>query len=407
MNPETRTGTGRLLVVDDEEPQMRALCETLSAEGFITAGFSAPQAALAELERSSYDLMLTDLMMPGMDGISLLAAARRIDPELVGIMMTGHGSIDSAVRAMQAGALDYIQKPFRLKVILPVLRRGMEIRRLRLENSELRAAQATIQRLNEELEERVRARTRELEIANQELALANQDLESFSFSVSHDLRAPLRTIRELSRVFLEDFGNVVPEEGRALLTRVEEGGARMSRLIEDLLAFSRFSRQPLEKRPVVLGDLARRLARDLRPKEGAVEVVIGDLPDCHGDASLLEQVLSNLLSNAFKFSRKTAAPRVEVGSLREGNETVYFVRDNGAGFDMRRADKLFGVFQRLHPASEFEGTGVGLSIVQRIVQRHGGRIWAESAPGRGATFYFTLERTAAASDGAAESSRSA
>ncbi|HVY79808.1 MAG TPA: ATP-binding protein, partial [Steroidobacteraceae bacterium] len=240
----------------------------------------------------------------------------------------------------------------------------------------------------------------ELEIANQELALANQDLESFSFSVSRDLRAPLRAIREFSRVFLEDFGNVVPQEGRALLARVEEGGARMTRLIEDLLAFSRFSRQPLEKRPVALGDIARRLATELRPQDGAVEVVIGDLPDCHGDASLLEQVLSNLLSNAFKFSRKTAAPRVEVGSRRKGSETVYFVRDNGAGFDMRRADKLFGVFQRLHPASEFEGTGVGLSIVQRIVQRHGGRIWAESAPGQGATFYFTLERAAAAAGGA-------
>jgi signal transduction histidine kinase len=390
MIPEAQTRTGRLLVVDDEEPQMRALCDTLSAEGFVTAGFSAPQLALAELERSSYDLLLTDLMMPGMDGIALLAAARRIDPELVGIMMTGHGTIDTAVRAMQAGALDYIQKPFRLKVILPVLHRGIEIRRLRTENSELRLAQATIQRLNEELEQRVHERTRELEVANQELALANSDLESFSFSVSHDLRAPLRTIREFAKIFLEDFGTEVPDEGRALLGRVEEGGARMSRLIEDLLAFSRFSRQPLDKKPVVLDDLVRRLVAELQPQDAAVEVRIGEIPDCHGDASLLEQVLSNLLSNAFKFSRKTPAPRLEIGSLKQGSEVVYFVRDNGAGFDMRMAEKLFGVFQRLHPASQFEGTGVGLSIVQRIVQRHGGRIWADSAPGRGATFYFTL-----------------
>jgi len=390
MIPEAQTRTGRLLVVDDEEPQMRALCDTLSSEGFITAGFSSPQSALAALERSSYDLLLTDLMMPGMDGIELLAAARRIDPELVGIMMTGHGTIDTAVRAMQAGALDYIQKPFRLKVILPVLRRGIEIRRLRTENSELRLAQATIQRLNEELEQRVRERTRELEVANQELALANSDLESFSFSVSHDLRSPLRTIREFSKIFLEDYGKDVPQEGRTLLGRVEEGGARMSQLIEDLLAFSRFSRQPLDKKPVMLADLVRRLATELRPQGSTVDVQIGDVPDCHGDASLLEQVLSNLLSNAFKFSRKMAAPQVEVGSIRKGNELVYYVRDNGAGFDMKMAEKLFGVFQRLHPASQFEGTGVGLSIVQRIVQRHGGRIWADSAPGQGATFYFTL-----------------
>ncbi len=390
MASEAQTGTGRLLVVDDEEPQMRALCDTLSAEGYVTAGFSSPQSALAELSHASYDLLLTDLMMPGMDGISLLAAARRVDPELVGIMMTGHGTIDTAVRAMQAGALDYIQKPFRLKAILPVLRRGLEIRRLRTENSELRFAQATIQRLNEELERRVRERTRELEVANQELALANQDLESFSFSGSHDLRAPLRTVREFCGIFLEEHGKDVPVEGRALLGRVQEGGARMSQLIEDLLAFSRFSRQPLQMNPVAFEALVRRLVEELRPKDATVDVRIGALPDCHGDASLLEQVLSNLLSNAFKFTRKTASPRVEIGSSRQGPELVYYVRDNGAGFDMKRADKLFGVFQRLHPASQFEGTGVGLSIVQRIVQRHGGRVWAESVPGAGATFYFTL-----------------
>jgi hypothetical protein len=390
MVAEAQAGTGRLLVVDDEEPQMRALCDTLSAEGYVTAGFSSPQAALAALSQASYDLLLTDLMMPGMDGIALLAAARRVDPEIVGIMMTGHGTIDTAVRAMQAGALDYIQKPFRLKAILPVLHRGIEIRRLRTENSELRLAQATIQRLNEELEQRVRERTRELEVANQELAVANQDLESFSFSVSHDLRAPLRMAREFCGIFLEDYGATVPAEGLALLGRVQESGARMSQLIEDLLAFSRFSRQPLQMTPVDLGSLARRLVEELRPKDRAVDVHVGAVPDCSGDASLLEQVLANLLSNAFKFTRRQELPRVEIGSSRQGPELVYYVRDNGAGFDMKRADKLFGVFQRLHPASQFEGTGVGLSIVQRIVQRHGGRIWADSAPGAGATFYFTL-----------------
>jgi two-component system sensor histidine kinase/response regulator len=390
MVADAQAGTGRLLVVDDEEPQMRALCDTLSAEGYVTAGFSSPQSALAALSQASYDLLLTDLMMPGMDGIALLAAARRVDPEIVGIMMTGHGTIDTAVRAMQAGALDYIQKPFRLKAILPVLRRGLEIRRLRTENSELRLAQATIQRLNEELEQRVRERTRELEVANQELALANQDLESFSFSVSHDLRAPLRMVREFCGIFVEDHGKDVSAEGLALLGRVQEGGARMSQLIEDLLAFARFSRQPLQMKPVALGNLVRRLVEELRPQDSAVDVQVGAVPDCHGDASLLEQVLSNLLSNAFKFTRRTERPRIEIGSSLQEQERVYYVRDNGAGFDMKRADKLFGVFQRLHPASQFEGTGVGLSIVQRIVQRHGGRIWADSAPGAGATFYFTL-----------------
>jgi light-regulated signal transduction histidine kinase (bacteriophytochrome) len=307
--------------------------------------------------------------------------------------MTGHGTIDPAVKAMQAGALDYIQKPFRLKAILPVLKRGLEIRRLRTENIELRETQTIIRRLNDELEQRVRARTRELEVANHELALANKDLESFSFSVSHDLRAPLRTMRGFCDIFVQEFGETVSDEGRALLARMQEGGARMSQLIEDLLAFARFSRQPLQKLPVSLADIARRIVKELKGKEDrAIEAHVGDLPTAEGDASLLEQVLMNLLSNAFKFTRGRNPAVIEVDSRTQDGEIVYFVRDNGAGFDMKYADKLFGVFQRLHTTAQFEGTGVGLSIVQRIVQRHGGRIWAESAPGQGATFNFTLAR---------------
>ena len=381
----------RLLIVDDEEPQMRALCNTLAAEGYEVSGFTSPLAALSELERSSFDLLLTDLQMPGLDGIEFLAAARRIDPDLIAIMMTGHGTIDSAVKAMQAGALDYIQKPFRLKAMLPVLKRGLEIRHLRTENSELRKAQETILRLNESLEARVRERTRELELANAELATANRDLESFSYSVSHDLRAPLRTLRGFCQIFSADYAQAIPPDGRSLLDRMQESGARMSQLIDDLLAFSRLSRQPLAKSPVSLHAIATRLAEELRPKDARdLQVHIEALPDCHGDASLLEQVLANLLSNAFKFSRARNPAVVEVSSAMRGDERVYWVRDNGAGFDMKHVDKLFGVFQRLHPSSQFEGTGVGLSIVQRIIQRHGGRIWAESRPGEGATFFFTL-----------------
>lgn len=381
----------RLLIVDDEEPQMRALCNTLAGEGYEVSGFTSPLSALSELERGSFDLLLTDLQMPGLDGIEFLAAARRIDPDLIAIMMTGHGTIDSAVKAMQAGALDYIQKPFRLKAMLPVLKRGLEIRHLRTENSELRKAQETILRLNESLEARVRERTRELELANAELATANRDLESFSYSVSHDLRAPLRTLRGFCQIFAADYGRAIPPDGRSLLDRMQESGARMSQLIEDLLAFSRLSRQPLAKSPVSLHAIATRLVADLRPKDAPnLQVHVEALPDCHGDASLLEQVLANLLSNAFKFSRGRNPAVVEVSSAMHGDERVYWVRDNGAGFDMKHVDKLFGVFQRLHPSSQFEGTGVGLSIVQRIVQRHGGRIWAESRPGEGATFFFTL-----------------
>jgi signal transduction histidine kinase len=381
----------RLLIVDDEEAQMRALCNTLSAEGYSTRGFTSPEAALEALRAEPFELLLTDLMMPGIDGIALMAAAKSVDPDLVGIVMTGHGTIDTAVKAMQAGALDYIQKPFRLKVILPVLQRGLEIRRLRAENSELRQAQATITRLNEELEQRVRDRTRELTQANDELAVANKDLESFSYSVSHDLRAPLRAVRGFAQIFLEEHGESIPAEGRPLLDRVIQGGDRMGQLIEDLLTFARFSRQPLVKRPLSLKPIVERLVAEQQSKQARpADVTIGELPECAGDAALLEQVLVNLLSNAFKFTRERDPAVIEVASRRDGSELIYFVRDNGAGFDMKYASKLFGVFQRMHSTEEFEGTGVGLSIVQRVIQRHGGRIWAEAAPGKGATFHFTL-----------------
>jgi signal transduction histidine kinase len=368
----------RLLVVDDEVAQMTALCSTLEFEGYRPTGFSSAKQALASLRAGEHDLLLTDLMMPELDGIELIRSAHAMDPELAGIVMTGHGTIDSAVAAMQVGALDYVLKPFKLNVILTVIARALDIRRLRIEN-------AALQR-------------REREQAA-ELAAAYRDLESFSYSVSHDLRSPLRTVRGFADLFLEEFGATVPADGRGLVERVVAGAARMDQLIEDLLKFCRFSRQPLTRVQVDLDALARQIAADLKIREPhrAVTVEIGYLPGCEGDASLLEQVLVNLLTNAFKFTRRQAEPRVTIGSYTapapdrpEVMERVYFVRDNGAGFDMGHADKLFGVFQRMHSQEQFEGTGVGLSIVQRVLQRHGGRIWAESAPERGATFHFVV-----------------
>jgi two-component system sensor histidine kinase/response regulator len=286
-------------------------------------------------------------------------------------VMTGQGTIDSAVKAMQHGALDYILKPFKLSAVLTVLARAREVRQLRLDNAAL--------------QERERVHIAELEAAN-------KDLEAFSCSVSHDLRAPLRAITGFCQMYLADYGQDVPAAGRRLLDRVVDGAARMDRLIEDLLSFSRYSRQPLLKGPVKLDEIARRVIEDLQLREPGrnVEWRVGALPECTGDASLLHQVLTNLLSNAFKFTRQRNPALIELACSEANGEAVFFVRDNGAGFDMRYVGKLFGVFQRLHSASDFEGTGVGLSIVQRIVQRHGGRIWAQSEPDRGATFFFTL-----------------
>ena len=367
--------SAHLIVVDDEVAHMRALCDTLGFEGYQVQGFHSPNEALRALSETQCDLLLTDLMMPEMDGIELFRAARAVDPDIAGVIMTGHGTIDTAVQALQIGALDYVLKPFRLNVILPVIARALEIRNLRIEN-------AALQR---------RERQQALE-----LAAAYHDLESFSYSISHDLRSPLRAIRGMTGIYLEEAGDTVPPSGRARLAQVVRGAERMDQMIEDLLRFCRLSRTPPNRHRIDLQAMVRRVVGELQAADPQrhIEVRIDPLPDCQADPGLIEQVMSNLLSNAFKFTKNRSDARVELGSYAAGEpqEQIYFVRDNGAGFNMKYADKLFGVFQRLHTQEQFAGTGVGLSIVKRIQERHGGRIWAESTPGEGATFLFVVGR---------------
>lgn len=240
--------------------------------------------------------------------------------------------------------------------------------------------------------EQVQARQR-VESLAAELASANRELEAFSYSVSHDLRAPLRAMDGFSRILLEEYADGLPDDARRYLRLVRDNAGQMARLIDDLLTFSRLSRQELVRRPVDPAAIARQVVQDLAAMSAGrrVDVRIAELPSTQADPSLLRQVYANLLGNALKFTRERDTAVIEVGAMEHDGETVYTVRDNGVGFDMRYSDKLFGVFQRLHRAEEYEGTGVGLAIVQRIVHRHGGRVWGESAPGQGATFFFTLE----------------
>jgi signal transduction histidine kinase len=258
---------------------------------------------------------------------------------------------------------------------------------LEREMEERQHADAERRKLNEELERRVAERTTQLEAANKEL-------EAFSYSVSHDLRAPLRAVVGFSKLVVEDHAAQIDEEARRKLEVIQSEAQRMGVLIDDLLAFSRLGRKAMNVMDLDMTQLAKSTYDGLNGQHGGprAELRMGSLPRVKADRALLAQVWANLLSNALKFSSKQEQPLIEVSAVSDEKEHIFFVRDNGAGFDPRYQNKLFGVFQRLHNASEFPGTGVGLALVQRIVARHGGRVWADSKPGQGATFYFTLPR---------------
>jgi light-regulated signal transduction histidine kinase (bacteriophytochrome) len=247
--------------------------------------------------------------------------------------------------------------------------------------TEYKQTQAQIQALNEQLQEQIRS-----------LNAVNKELEAFSYSVSHDLRAPLRTIDGFSQAILEDYADRLDEDGKRYLTRIREGSQQMAQLIDDMLNLSRLTRGEMNKASVNMSEMARAIAQDLKRHEPgrSVEFRIQDGMVVHADKRLIQAVLENLLGNSWKFTSHHPDALIEFGVIEKDEKPVYFVKDNGAGFDMAYADKLFGVFQRLHDASEFEGTGVGLASVQRIIHRHGGDIWAEGAVNKGATFYFTI-----------------
>jgi PAS domain S-box-containing protein len=260
--------------------------------------------------------------------------------------------------------------------IVQILSIGNDITRLQ-------EAEREIQELNNELENRVIERTRQL-------TEVNKNLESFSYTVSHDLRAPLRAISGYSSILLQDLKDI-PEKDRRYLESLRQNAHEMGRLIDDLLDFSRLRIRSLEKETVQPAMMVKEILREFRkdPSVATVEFKVGDLPPCQADPGLLKQVYANLIGNAIKYSRKREHPVVEIGSLSKDGQLIFFVRDNGIGFDMKYSEKIFGVFQRLQTSDEYEGTGIGLAIVQRIIEMHGGRIWVESHVDKGTTFYFS------------------
>ncbi|HEY7641386.1 MAG TPA: ATP-binding protein [Steroidobacteraceae bacterium] len=377
-----------ILLVDDEPANLHALQAVLEPleQNLIVA--SSGTQALRQVLEHDFAVILLDVQMPDMSGIETAAMIRERERSkttpiifLTGVVKTA----EMMFKGYSAGAVDYLMKP----VISGVLRAKVEVF---VELAQVR------QSLHQEIAERTRiggemARLNMvLEQRNEDLTAANSDLEAFSHSVSHDLRMPLRHIQAYVSMIEESaLSKLSPDEQRRL-QGVREAAQRMSQLIDDLLAFSRIGRTAMRKAPVDLNALVQAVIAELQPelKTRKVEWTLQQLPYISGDRALLHQVFLNLLANAVKYTRTRAEARIQVFAVEQDDEIIVGVKDNGVGFDPAYSDKLFGVFQRLHSATDFEGTGVGLANVRRIVQRHGGRTWAESALNEGATFYFSL-----------------
>jgi DNA-binding response OmpR family regulator len=383
-------GPKRILAVDDSATFLQELAGQLRMDGYDPVLARSGDEALQLLAVQNVDCILLDLVMPGVSGNDL---CRRIKgaPEwrdIPLVILTSREEREAMIEGINAGADDYIVKTADFDVLKARVRAQLrrkqfedETRRMReqLLQKEVEAAEARAARELAEMRSRLLA----------DLERKNRELESFSYSVSHDLRAPLRAISGFAQILVEEHSASLGQEPKRLLSVIVDNVRRMDQLINDLLEFSRVARAELRVQEVDMARLARAVFEELSAGK-RVELKLGPIAPVRGDASMLRQVWANLLGNAIKYSRPRDPAVVEIGSREEAGRRVYFVRDNGVGFDMKYANKLFGVFQRLHSPREFEGTGCGLALVQRIVERHGGRAWGEGKVGAGATFFFEV-----------------
>jgi signal transduction histidine kinase len=361
--------TVNILLVDNEPKGLLALEALLEPLGQKLITASSGREALRQLLAHDFALILLDIQMPGLDGFQTAALIRERERNRqtpIIFLTASYESEAQVFRGYAVGAVDYVYKPLQPEILRSKVSVFVELAR----TTEVVRKQAA------------------------QLELANKDLESFSYSVSHDLRAPLRAIGGYSDILRQSCGDKLGDENNRVLGKIIESAQRMETLIEDLLAFSQLGRHAISAKEIDMEALAREVLDELRsvPGQRVPQCILKPLPLGWGDRSLIRQVWLNLLSNAIKFTGTREVPSIELGGSSENARNVYYVKDNGAGFDMRYYDKLFGVFQRLHSASEFPGTGVGLAIVQRVVVRHGGSAWAEGKSGEGATFYFALPK---------------
>ena len=386
-------GPKKVLAVDDSETYLQGLAEALQADGCEVVLARSGEEALELLAVQSVDCILLDLLMPGIGGQE---TCRRVKSapnmrDIPIVMLTAVEDRQSMIQGLSAGADDYIAKSSEFDLLRA--RVFAQIRRKQFEDENRIIREQLLRAELESMEARTAKEVAEARAALvEELEAKNEELDSFSYSVAHDLRSPLRSLDGFSLALLEDYAEKLDEGGREYLRFIRESAQQMSQLIDDLLALSRVTRSDFQREQVDLAEMAHTVAARLQrtTPERQVEFVIANSLVVDGDANLLAIVLENLIGNAWKYSCKRAQARIEVGATSCGGRQVYFVRDNGAGFDMAYASKLFGVFQRLHSVREFEGTGIGLATVQRIIRRHGGHVWADGETDHGATFYFTL-----------------
>lgn len=413
-----------ILIVDDR-PDKRLVLETIIADlGQNIVRASSGREALRHLLNMKFAVILLDVNMPVMDGFetAVLIRERKSLENVPIIFVSAVSDTETHVsRGYSLGAVDYILAPIvpeilraKVAVFVELYKITEQVRRqaedLRLAHSELEIrvnqrtaelavtnealqmeirerehAEESLRQLNLKLEERVSDRTAELRMANQEL-------EAFSYSIAHDLRAPFRQIHGYVELLQEEFAAALPPEAQNYLKRIGLKSCEMGRMVDDLLKLFGVARQQFDFIEVNLNDLVKEVVTNIEETVPDRSIVwkIGDLPHLNCNCGLIKQVFDNLISNAVKYTRHRNSAQVEIGCSRIEHEDVMFVRDNGVGFDMGLVERLFGVFQRLHRAEEFEGTGVGLALVSRIIRKHGGRIWAEGKVDQGATFYFTL-----------------
>jgi two-component system, sensor histidine kinase and response regulator len=388
--PDRLSDRVNILLVDDQPANLVALEAMLQSLGQNLVRAQSGREALKHLLTQDFAVILLDVKMPEMDGFETAALIRQRDRSRhtpILFLTAADTTQTQAVRGYAVGAVDYLVKP----VVPEFVRSKVAVFVELAKKNELLRRQAELLARSEQAALDLAEARAEL-VA--ELEHKNRELESFSYAVSHDLRAPLRRIDSFSRAVLESQGDRLDEAGRKFLTRVREASQQMSQLIDDVLYLSRVTRAELRDQEVDLSALVGMILSRLQEADPdrRVETKVRPGVVVNGDGQLLKIALGNLLENAWKFTSKQPDTRIEFGVTQASGEPTYFIRDNGAGFDMTYAARLFGPFQRLHSQHEFPGSGIGLATVQRIIHRHGGRVWAEGLVGQGATFHFTLGR---------------